>query len=540
MWKLCAPRTNFDADHPTFWIRFLAAQLLIPVLIAVLIGVWWQYTSPVAPITPFKQTKGFRWSNYLGNDECKVAQYDSVYSYGQIQGFFGYCSQYYWPVCLSGSGLSSAPLCCSKGKDTAIMSSAGFWGVGHLDKRAKTIEAQGGALLSSVVRKLTEEGFALEHPPSFLEMSVAGAVSTASHGSFPAGHSISSSVLSIDAIYANRARETISPKKRKDVFEAAKSGLGAIAFFENVKLSIVPQYRLTRYDYSLPFDDVFGSQTALDIMIKSSHWLTLQFSPLCDSAIVRSAKPAIEGVEISATEDYLTRPLYKHSMRFIQPFLKLATYLGESSNTTSATSDAAQSTTSTASSSDRFHYTTTIMNTICSIAKYPITFTDVASNAVAIPRPGNIGTWAEYYIDRAHTAKAAAAVRNALKSAHDAGKINFNGFVSITFVAQEKTTLLAPNHRYDAAAIEITTFFQGMQPEVIAIVEEALKPFNPVPHLGSVHGLPGSEVKAFYGPERIKSFSDAVYKLDHHAYLNNPWKRQNYINAPTAFSNVKL
>lgn len=416
------------------------------------------------------------------------------------------------------------------------MSSAGLWGIGHFDRHAKTIEAQGGALLSAVVRRLAEEGFTLEHPPSFLEMSVGGAVSTASHGSFPSGHSISSSVLGLDITYANRARDTLSPKKKKDTFEVAKSGLGTIGFLENVKLRIVPQHRLTRFDYSLPFEDLFGSQAALDALIKNAHWITFQFSPLCDSAVVRSAKPAIEGVEVSSTEEYFTRPLYKYSMRFVQPFLKLASYLGESSNSTSASSDVSQ-TTSTPSA---FHYTNTIMQAICSIAKYPITFTDVAANAVSIPRPGNVGTWAEYYIDRSHTSKAVTAVREALKTAHDAGKINFNGFVTVTFVAEEKTTLLAPNYRYDAAAIEITTFFQGMQPEVLAIVEQALKPFQPIPHLGSVHNLPGSEIKAFYGADRIKTFSDMVYKLDGYAYLNNPWKRQNYINAPTAFSKVKM
>lgn len=508
-------------------------------LLALLVGVWWQYTSPITPIKPFTQTKGFKWSNYFGNDECKVAQYDSVYSFSHVQGFFGYCAQYVWPLCITGSGLSSAPLCCAKGKDTAIMSSAGLWGVGHIDRRANTIEVQGGAKLSAVVRKLAEEGFALEHPPSFLEMTVAGAISTASHGSFPSGQSLSSAVVSIDLIETSRTRKELSKSSSERTFQAAKSGLGAIGFYENIVLRIVPQSRLTRLDYSLPFVDAFGSNHVVSTLLQAhSHWLTVQFSPLCDSAVIRTAKPAFEGLEISPVEKYFTKPVYTHSMRFIQPLLKLAAYLGEGSNSTLASESSASTAASTPNASP---HTTSIMRGICSAMEHHVTFTDNSANAVAIPRPGNLGTWAEYYVDRSVTAEAVTAVRSALKQAHEVGKINFNGFVTVTFVSQEESTLLAPNYRYDAAAIEITTFFQGLQLNVLKIVETALEPFKPIPHLGSVHTLPSSAIKDHYGPSRIKSFSEAAKSLDRDAYLVNTWKRQNYLNTlATGFSNVKL
>ena len=424
-----------------------------------------------------------------------------------------------------------------------------MWGTGPIYPREKTIDVQGGAKLSAVVRKLASEGFALEHPPSFLEMSVAGAISTASHGSFPSGQSLAASVVSLDIIDLQKKRLEVSPTKQKHIFDAVIGGVGSVAFIDSVQLRIVPQRRLTRFDYALPFSDVFGSSIMMSAILQAhSHWLTIQFSPLCDSAIIRTASPAIEGREESAAEKYFNYPFYKHSMRLVQPFLKLAAYVGESANATfmaslaSSTSskEGSSASTSEAPMTQPFLATNNIMNFICSAMELPTSFTTDATTAVSIPRPGNMGTWVEYYIDRSHTSQAASAVKDALRSAHDAGKINFNGLVTVTFVAQE-STVLAPNANYDAAAIEVTTFFQGFQVNVVKIVEEALKPFNPIPHLGSFHTLPGTEIKARHGTDAIKTFSETLSRVTKQTNpFQNSWKRQNFIDAPNAFSKVKL
>src|SRR5690606_5201500 len=107
---------------------------------------------------------------------------------------------------------------------------------------------------------------------------------------------------------------------------------------------VVPLRTLHRKDYSLPYDQVLNSQNDFEKVLKSHpYWLTLQFSPLCDSIIVRSAEVVDSGVitpDSNASSIWERTVNTAHSkwaknfMRVIQPVLKLTS----SYNSTSMTS----------------------------------------------------------------------------------------------------------------------------------------------------------------------------------------------------------
>lgn len=496
----------------------------------------------MGPLRVSKEERGFNWTNYFGNDECAVALHDAATSIGDIQGFVSYTRQFHWPLCYTGSGLSSAPLCCSKsGGKTAIQSTAPLWGVNEINEKSMLVDVQAGARLSYVAKKLAEKGFELRHPPSFLEISAAGAVSTASHGSFPGGRSLSSHIAALDIVDLFGKMQHISnTSPQRHLFNATRAGLGTLGFVEIISFRISALTHLERRDYAIPFDDALGTQSKLNAIIaQHPHWIALQFSPLCDDVLVRTASPTSMPGDNSFLAKFFAKPWAKYHTRLAQPLLKLiSTFSASSASQPQHNADIP--TESTSQASQAFFSAATVMKLVCAITNAPVSFIAPSFEAVAIARPGNMGTYAEYYVDRQRAAAAVTSVRKALREAHDAGKINFNGFVSISFVAQEEAPTLAPNFRFDSAAIEITTFFQGLQLDVLKIVENALSAFAPLPHLGSVHSIPSADIKARYGPQRIKAFSDAVYEMDKEPVLLNKWKKDNYVNAPSGFGNVKI
>lgn len=479
-------------------------------LIAALLSVWLFYSSPPRPKPVLAGEKGVNWTNNADTVTCPAIFYDVTSAIGISQGFFMNAYLKSWSLCIVSTGMSTAPLCCEGTKRTGILSVADLWGVNDIRASDHLVEVQGGAKLSYVVTKLAESGLALEHQPSFTELSVVGALQTASHGSFPSGSSLSSDVVSMDLVLSNSSQLTVSPSKRKDIFRAAIAGLGSVALVESVTLRTVPLERLTRHDYSSAFGKVINTQSQLEALVHANaHWLMLQFSPLCDSIIVRTASKSSSSSPsslLTQSHDLISSTYSRGIMRIVQPMLKLSA--SESSPLS----------------------TSQLMNLACIAMGFDHSFDAPQHTAILVPRSNGAQTQAEYYVARENSAAAIRAVRDALRLGHEQGKYNFNGFVTVSFVAREEEPFLAPNYRGDSVTIEITTFFQGVQRSVLSDVEAALEPFEPLPHLGLFNIISADTIKKRYGDERIKSFSRGAYAADGVGKFANDWNRRYMVN----------
>jgi hypothetical protein len=446
--------------------------------------------------------------------------------------------------------MSTAWLCCDEGKRPGVLSGQAYWGVNHIDVSRKWVDVQGGALISLLSKKLEAEGLMLESTPSFDSITVAGAVSTASHGSQPSRPSLSSSVLQMELVLPNTTQITVSKKnpRTKHHLGALMAGMGNFGFIENVVLKVVPLQRYLRSDYSFPFivdasyehathqevlqDDKQGSNienrptsnpastttqqsiqqvnSLIEQYIHSGNWITLQFSPLCDQMLVKSAKTWNDSAEpeelvlqtsteSSLISTHFTSRWAKHHMRLVQPWLKLT--------------------------AERGGLTSTIMPSICAIMSLPGSFVETGNRAMLVSRANGAQTQVEYYIKREFAGEALAALKAALRRAHESNRINFNGFVTTTFVGREETPFLAPSFRYNSAAIEITNFYQGNNVELVKLIEATLEPFEPLPHLGMFHTLSADVIKARYGTDRIRQFSRSLLAFDPSGKHMTRWKK---------------
>lgn len=186
-------------------------------------------------------------------------------------------------------------------------------------------------------------------------------------------------------------------------------------------------------------------------------------------------------------------------MRFIQPFIALA---GKQSTISGP-----------------------IMQTACTLLG-SASFVEPQHKAVLVSRAGGATTHVEYYIDRQHLARAILELRAALQLAHSSGLINFNGFVTITFVAKDEGPLLSPSFRYDSAAIEVTVIGgSNVRPALIKVVEDTLAPYQPLPHLGLYHNIPFKTLRERYGELRFRKFSRARLQVDPEGKHLNQWKK---------------
>ena len=115
-----------------------------------------------------------------------------------------------------------------------------------IDKTARTVTIEGGMNYGQLCPYLESEGFALHNLASLPHISVAGACTTATHGSGVRNSNLSASVKALEFVGADGTIHTLS-EKDKGEFDGAVVSLGAIGIITKVTLSLLSSYQMRQY-----------------------------------------------------------------------------------------------------------------------------------------------------------------------------------------------------------------------------------------------------------------------------------------------------
>lgn len=104
---------------------------------------------------------------------------------------------------------------------------------------------------------------------SISDQTLAGIITTASHGSGMEFGVFSTNVLALTILLANGARVTCSASEHSDLFYASLSGLGGTGLLLEIKLEVEDAFRLKEVAESVPFDMALDDFDA--IMTSTQH-----------------------------------------------------------------------------------------------------------------------------------------------------------------------------------------------------------------------------------------------------------------------------
>lgn len=99
------------------------------------------------------------------------------------------------------------------------------------------------------------KGYILPTIGSIDQQSIAGAISTATHGSTHKHGLLSQSILSLRIVLANGQAVWCSPEDRPDLFRAALCSLGALGIITEVELRLIPERNIEYSSSLLPMKD---------------------------------------------------------------------------------------------------------------------------------------------------------------------------------------------------------------------------------------------------------------------------------------------
>jgi D-arabinono-1,4-lactone oxidase len=113
-----------------------------------------------------------------------------------------------------------------------------------VDKEKCVVVMQSGIRLFTVGEELDKVGLAMPNLGSINHQSIAGAISTGTHGSTLRHGILSSSILALKITLANGRTESCSPDQNPDLFRAALISLGALGIITEITFQAVPAFAL--------------------------------------------------------------------------------------------------------------------------------------------------------------------------------------------------------------------------------------------------------------------------------------------------------
>lgn len=136
-----------------------------------------------------------------------------------------------------------------------------------LDAVARTVTVDAGITYGQLGPHINAKGFALHNLASLPHISIAGACSTATHGSGEKNGNLPTAVSAIELITAAGDLVKLSRESDGDAFKGAVVGLGALGVITRITLDIQPTFTVRQYVYeNLPlaqmkdhFDEIQSS-----------------------------------------------------------------------------------------------------------------------------------------------------------------------------------------------------------------------------------------------------------------------------------------
>jgi xylitol oxidase len=142
-----------------------------------------------------------------------------------------------------------------------------------VDDRTRTLTVGAGVKYGQLAPVIDERGYALHNLASLPHISVAGAVSTATHGSGIHNGNLATAVVALEIVTGDGRVLHLSREKDGDAFLAAVVGLGALGVVTRVTLSLLPTYQVAQSVYqNLSFDHL---QHHLDEIFSSGYSVSL-------------------------------------------------------------------------------------------------------------------------------------------------------------------------------------------------------------------------------------------------------------------------
>ena len=193
---------------------------------------------------------GLAWHNWSGLQQARPSSLPTPGSEAELQALMrstqGELRAY-------GSGHSFTALVPTDG---AIVSLDRLSGLISVDKQAMTATMHAGTRLGMLARALDAQGLALRNLPDVDVQTIAGAISTGTHGTGATLPALHADVVGLRIVTPSGKVVVLHEDKDRELMAAARVSLGSLGLISQVTMRVLPTYNLHRKVWLRPIDEL--------------------------------------------------------------------------------------------------------------------------------------------------------------------------------------------------------------------------------------------------------------------------------------------
>ncbi|NYG06427.1 FAD-linked oxidoreductase [Phycicoccus badiiscoriae] len=221
------------------------------------------------------------WTNWAGNQSCHPAEVAAPRRPDEVVAAVERAHARGIPVKALGAGHSFTGVAATDGLQLSL---DGLSGITHVDREQRRVRVLAGTPLHVLNPALHALGLALPNLGDIDRQSVAGAISTGTHGTGIRLQGIAAAVSGLELVLADGSVLACSAEVEPEVFQAARVGLGALGVITEVELQCVPAFRLHAKEFGA---DLFEVLERLEEDVERHDHVDMHWFPLTDRVLVK-------------------------------------------------------------------------------------------------------------------------------------------------------------------------------------------------------------------------------------------------------------
>ena len=207
------------------------------------------------------------WKNWAGNQRCSPAAIERPLTEAQLQDVVKRAVAAGRKVRAVGAGHSFTAIVCT---DDVLVSLEHLNMVRKIDRADNLVTVQAGIELHQLNTRLAAAGLAMTNLGDIAYQSLAGAVSTATHGTGIGFTGIAAQIHAMRIVTATGEIVECSAENNADLFHVARVGLGVFGIMSEITLQVEPAFKLHAIEGTRPLADVL--ENWLDDVVTHDHY----------------------------------------------------------------------------------------------------------------------------------------------------------------------------------------------------------------------------------------------------------------------------
>jgi FAD-linked oxidoreductase len=221
------------------------------------------------------------WSNWAGLATAHPAQELSPHDAGEVAEAVVAARRQNLTVKMPGSGHSFNDIAVTDG---LMLRPVGLRGIVAVDRDALTVTALAGTPLRELNAALERLDLSLHNMGDIEEQTLAGAISTGTHGTGGDVASLSAQVAGLEMVTGDGTLVRADAAENADILDVARVGVGALGILTSITLLVEPMFTLEAHEAPMRWDQAMAE---FDSLVADNYHFEMFWFPHTDRLLTK-------------------------------------------------------------------------------------------------------------------------------------------------------------------------------------------------------------------------------------------------------------